>query len=97
LPLRALRAQVASAINILVQIERMRDGVRRVERICEISGMEGEIISTRDIFTFKFQGERGGRIEGAFERAGCAPISLLVPRSTDSSGSCSKSVGITAG
>jgi len=60
LPLRALRAQIASAINLIVQIERMRDGVRRVERICEISGMEGEIVSTRDIFTFKYQGERDG-------------------------------------
>jgi pilus assembly protein CpaF len=49
LPLRALRAQIASAINLVVQIERMRDGIRRVERICEISGMEGEIVSTRDI------------------------------------------------
>jgi pilus assembly protein CpaF len=68
LPLRALRAQIASAINIVVQIERMRDGIRRIERICEISGMEGEIVSTRDIFTFQFQGEnRDGLIEGAFE------------------------------
>ena len=68
LPLRALRAQIASAINLVVQIERMRDGIRRVERICEISGMEGEIVSTRDIFTFNFQGEnRDGQIEGIFE------------------------------
>src|SRR5258705_10357424 len=61
LPLRALRAQIASAINLVVQIERMRDGVRRVERICEISGMEGEIVRTPDIFTFQF---KGGNREG---------------------------------
>src|SRR5437763_1976352 len=67
LPLRALRAQIASAINILVHVGRMRDGVRRIERICEISGMEGEVVSTRDIFTFKFQGERGGYIERLFD------------------------------
>jgi len=73
LPLRALRAQIASAINILVQVERMRDGIRRVERICEISGMEGEIISTRDIFTFKYQGERGGVIEGVYEASKLRP------------------------
>jgi pilus assembly protein CpaF len=74
LPLRALRAQIASAINLVVQIERMRDGVRRVERICEISGMEGEIVSTRDIFTFQFQGEnRDGRIEGTFEPSRLRP------------------------
>jgi pilus assembly protein CpaF len=74
LPLRALRAQIASAINLVVQIERMRDGVRRVERICEISGMEGEIVSTRDIFTFQFQGEnRDGIIEGTFEPSRLRP------------------------
>jgi pilus assembly protein CpaF len=74
LPLRALRAQIASAINIVVQIERSRDGIRRVERICEISGMEGEIVSTRDIFTFQYQGEnRDGRIEGTFEPSRLRP------------------------
>ena len=74
LPLRALRAQIASAINLVVQVERMRDGIRRVVQICEISGMEGEIVSTRDIFTFKFQGEtRDGRIEGAFEPSHLRP------------------------
>jgi len=74
LPLRALRAQIASAINIIVQIERMRDGVRRVERICEISGMEGEIVSTRDIFTFQYKGEgRDGFLEGTFEPSRLRP------------------------
>jgi pilus assembly protein CpaF len=74
LPLRALRAQIASAINIVVQIERMRDGIRRVERICEISGMEGEIVSTRDIFTFQHQGEnRDGIIQGTFEQSRLRP------------------------
>ena len=74
LPLRALRAQIASAINLIVQIERMRDGIRRVERICEISGMEGEIVSTRDIFTFKYQGEgRDGLLEGTFEPSRLRP------------------------
>src|SRR5262249_14129601 len=74
LPLRALRAQIASAINIIVQIERMRDGIRRVERICEISGMEGEIVSTRDIFTFKYNGERrDGFIGGTFEPSRLRP------------------------
>jgi pilus assembly protein CpaF len=74
LPLRALRAQIASAINLVVQIERMRDGIRRVERICEISGMEGEIVSTRDIFTFKYQGEtRDGFLNGTFEASRLRP------------------------
>ena len=74
LPLRALRAQIASAINLVVQIERMRDGIRRVERICEISGMESEIVSTRDIFTFKYSGEgRDGFLEGKFEPSRLRP------------------------
>ena len=74
LPLRALRAQIASAINLIVQIERMRDGIRRVVQICEISGMEGEIVSTRDIFTFNFQGEtRDGIIEGTFDPSHLRP------------------------
>jgi pilus assembly protein CpaF len=73
LPLRALRAQIASAVNIIVQIERMRDGVRRVDRISEISGMEGEIVSTRDIFVYKYTGERGGRLEGTFEPSRLRP------------------------
>ena len=97
LPLRALRAQVASAINILVQIERMRDGVRRVERICEISGMEGEIISTRDIFTFKFQGERGGRIEGAFEPSRLRPDLTTRAAQHGLERQLLEAVGITAG
>jgi hypothetical protein len=73
LPLRALRVQIASAINLVVQIERMRDGIRRVERICEISGMEGEVVSTRDIFTFQYRGERDGRLEGTFESSRLRP------------------------
>jgi pilus assembly protein CpaF len=73
LPLRALRAQIASAINLVVQIERCRDGIRRVDRICEISGMEGEVVSTRDIFVFKHLGEHGGHIEGAFEASRLRP------------------------
>src|SRR5215472_7199957 len=74
LPLRALRAQIASAVNIIVQIERMRDGIRRVERICEIGGMEGEIVSTRDIFTFQYKGEGSdGCLQGTFESSRLRP------------------------
>jgi pilus assembly protein CpaF len=74
LPLRALRAQIASAINIVVQIERMRDGIRRVDRIVEIGGMEAEIISMRDLFTFQYRGEtRDGFIDGTFEPSRLRP------------------------
>ncbi len=68
LPLRAIRQQIASAINLIVQVDRMHDGVRRVERIVELSGMEGEVITARDLFTFEYRGEgRNGIIEGSFE------------------------------
>ena len=68
LPLRAIRAQIASALNLIVQIERMRDGIRRVERIVEVAGMEGDVITTRDLFTFNYFGEsRDGIIQGTFE------------------------------
>jgi len=97
LPLRALRAQIASAINLIVQIERMRDGIRRVERICEISGMEGEIVSTRDIFTFKQQGERGGFIEGSFEPSQLRPDLTVKAAQYGLEKLLLESVGITAG
>jgi pilus assembly protein CpaF len=98
LPLRALRAQVASAINLVVQIERMRDGIRRVERICEISGMEGEIVSTRDIFTFQFQSEnRDGQIEGTFEPSRLRPDLAAKAAQYGLEKQLLSSVGITAG
>jgi pilus assembly protein CpaF len=98
LPLRALRAQIASAINLVVQIERMRDGVRRVERICEISGMEGEIVSTRDIFTFQFQAEnRDGRIEGTFEPSRLRPDLAAKAAQYGLERQLLSSVGISAG
>ena len=68
LPLKAIRMQVASALNLIVHIERMRDGVRRVQNVAEIAGMEGDIITTRELFTFRYQGEkRDGTIDGTFE------------------------------
>jgi pilus assembly protein CpaF len=98
LPLRALRAQIASAINLVVQVERMRDGIRRVERIVEISGMEGEIVSTRDIFTFKFQREnRDGIIEGTFEPSHLRPDLTSRAAQYGLEKQLLSAVGITAG
>ena len=61
--------QIASALNLIVHIERMRDGIRRVQNIAEIAGMEGEVITTRELFTFQSITARGatGRLEGIFE------------------------------
>jgi pilus assembly protein CpaF len=97
LPLRALRSQIASAINILVHVGRMRDGIRRIERICEISGMEGEVVSTRDIFIFKYTGERGGYIEGVFEPSRLRPDLTIRAAQYGLERQLLESVGITAG
>src|SRR5438034_865997 len=67
LPLRAIRMQIASALNLIVHIERMRDGIRRVQSVVEIAGMEGDIITTRELFAFHYRGERNdSTIEGEF-------------------------------
>jgi pilus assembly protein CpaF len=68
LPLKAIRMQIASAVNLIVHIERMRDGIRRVQSVAEIAGMEGEVITTRELFGFHYRGERlAGGIQGGFE------------------------------
>src|SRR6516164_626707 len=74
LPLKAIRMQVASALDLVVHVERMRDGIRRVQSIVEIAGMEGEIITTRELFLFHYRGERhDGSIEGTFESTRMRP------------------------
>ena len=74
LPLRAIRMQIASALNLIVHIERMRDGVRRVQHVAEIAGMEGEIITMRDLFGFQYRGERrDGAINGEFQSTRLRP------------------------
>jgi pilus assembly protein CpaF len=65
--LRAVRTQIASAVHLIVQIERMRDGVRRVQSISEIAGMEGDVITMRDIFNFEYDGDTNeGLLQGRF-------------------------------
>jgi pilus assembly protein CpaF len=74
LPLKAIRMHVASALNMIVHIERMRDGIRRVQSIVEVAGMESDIITTRELFTFLYRGERhDGQIDGTSESARMRP------------------------
>ena len=74
LPHDAVRAQIAGAINMIVQIARMRDGVRRIIYITEVVGMEGEIITTQDLFTYEYQGEDdNGKLVGKFRGSGLRP------------------------
>jgi pilus assembly protein CpaF len=74
LPVRALRAQVASAINIVVQVERLEDGRRRMVSLQEINGMEGDIITMSEIFRFVRTGvDEEGNVKGYFTATGIIP------------------------
>ena len=68
LPSPAIRAQMASALDLIIQIERMRDGVRRVTEVYEVAGMEGDIISLGLLFGYRYIGENAdGTLKGVFE------------------------------
>ena len=74
LPTRAIRGQIASALDMIVHTERMRDGVRRVTEIAEVGGMEEEVITLGSLFKFKFSGESpNGRLSGSFEATPSRP------------------------
>jgi len=74
LPSKAVKQQIASAVHMIVQISRMRDGMRRITYISEIVGMEGEVITMQDLFTFQFRGEDdNGKIVGDFVCTGVRP------------------------
>jgi pilus assembly protein CpaF len=73
LPHRAIREQVAAAIDMIVQLERLRDGTRRVVSITEVQGMEGEVITTADIFKFEQSGYENGRVIGRLRPTGIRP------------------------
>jgi pilus assembly protein CpaF len=74
LPAEAVRTQIAAAVNLIIQISRMRDGMRRVTHVTEVVGMEGEVITTQDLFTYEFHGEGGdGRLLGEFKPSGLRP------------------------
>ncbi|HQT66852.1 MAG TPA: ATPase, T2SS/T4P/T4SS family, partial [Acetobacteraceae bacterium] len=64
---KAIRTQVVSAVNLIVQVERQRDGGRRVTQLTEIAGIEGETVLMNDIFKFEIKGESAnGRIVGQY-------------------------------
>ena len=68
LPARAIRTQICSAIDVIVQVERQRDGGRRVTQVSEVCGMEGEIITMNDIFQLEIQGENpDGKLFGRYK------------------------------
>lgn len=76
LPVRAIREQVSSAIDMIVHEERMRDGSRKVVNISEISGMEGDVITMTDIFTFEQTGYENGKVIGRLRPTGLRPKAM---------------------
>lgn len=74
LNMRSIRSQVASAINIIIQVSRMRDGHRRITYVSEITGMEGDTIVMQDLFVYNASGEdKTGKLTGNFQWTGIMP------------------------
>ncbi|MBL3568124.1 type II secretion system protein E [Rhodovulum sulfidophilum] len=71
MPLKAVRAQIASAVNLIVQASRLQDGSRRMVSITEVTGMEGEVISMQEVFRYERMGlDSSGKIIGRFTATG---------------------------
>jgi pilus assembly protein CpaF len=74
LPVRAIRQQVASALDMIVHLERMQDGSRRVTAITEVQRMESDVITLQDVYEFKLEGvSPGGKVHGALQPTGLRP------------------------
>jgi len=73
LPLRAIREQVASAVDLIVQQSRLKDGTRRIVNITEVQGMEGDVIVMQDVFVFEQTGVVEGKIQGHLKATGIRP------------------------
>jgi pilus assembly protein CpaF len=73
-PPRSARAQIASAINVIIQVGRLSDGRRKLLSLSELTGMEGDVITMQDIFRFRQTGVNSdGQVEGKFEATGIRP------------------------
>lgn len=75
LPLYTIRRQIASAVHLVVQVERMRDGSRKITSITELAGMEGDVIVTQDLFKFSYDGSAfDENVRGSFDSTGLRPL-----------------------
>jgi pilus assembly protein CpaF len=75
LPAKAIRSQITSAVNLVIQLSRLSDGTRRVTHVTEVVGMEGDVITMHDIFRFKQRGiDDEGKIIGSIEPSGIRPL-----------------------
>jgi pilus assembly protein CpaF len=73
LPLRAIREQIASAVDLVVHQSRLKDGTRKITNITEVQGMEGDVIVMQDVFAFEQTGVEEGRIMGRLKPTGIRP------------------------
>ncbi|HJW90388.1 MAG TPA: CpaF family protein [Anaerolineales bacterium] len=73
LPVRAIREQISSAIDLVIHQERLRDGTRKIVKVSEVSGMEGEIITMTDLFVFEQTGIENGKVIGRLSPTGLRP------------------------
>jgi pilus assembly protein CpaF len=73
LPLRAIREQVASAVDLIVHQSRLKDGTRKITNITEVQGMEGDVIVMQDVFVFEQTGVVEGKIQGRLKPTGIRP------------------------
>jgi len=81
LPSKAIREQMSSALQIIIQVARLSDGTRRVVKVTEVTGMEGDVIVMQDIFVFEKQGfDQEGKVNGVFRATGVRPkfVDLLL-------------------
>ena len=74
LPIKNMRTQIASAVHMVVQASRLRDGSRKITHITEIVGMEGDVVTLQDLYTFEYEGEdESGKIIGSHKPSGLRP------------------------
>jgi len=96
LPVRAIREQISSAVDVIVQQSRMRDGSRKVTHITEVQGMEGDKVILQDVFLFEQESFTDGKVVGAIKPTGVRP--KFMPKIEDSGIQLPPSIfGLTAG
>jgi septum site-determining protein MinD len=90
LPAKAIREQIAGSVNLIIQIQRLSDGTRKIISITEIQGMQGEVVTQQEVFAFKEKGfDKNRKIIGQFQATGLIPKfiekfekrGLIIPKS----------------
>jgi len=74
LPTKALRYYISSALDVIIQLSRLSDGSRKVVSVQEVTGMEGEVVTMQEVFTFEQTGiDKNGKVKGRFRATGIRP------------------------